>query len=136
VDRTTAPQRIATLMAGLFGVLAAILAAIGLYGVMSYTVSQSSRELALRLALGAKSADLLRLILWQAAQLTAAALVVGSLAALGLSNWLSNMFYNVSPRDATAFSGAFGVIALACLAACVLPALRAMRTSPIDALKA
>ena len=135
VDRTTAPQRIAVMMLGVFGALAVILASIGLYGVMSYTVSQSSREIALRLALGAKGSDLLRLIPWQGAQLTAAGLGLGALAAFGLTDLLADMLYKVSPHDPASFAVAFGMIALASLASCLIPALRAIRTPPIHALK-
>jgi ABC-type antimicrobial peptide transport system permease subunit len=133
VDRTMAPQRIAVLMIGVFGGLAVILAAVGLYGVTSYTVSQSSREMALRLALGASGKDLLGVIMWQGVRLTAGALVIGGIASLGVTHWLT--LYQVSPRDPLSFGSASVVIVLASLMACLVPALRAMRISPIRALK-
>jgi predicted permease len=135
VDRKTAPQRIAVMILGVFGGLAVVLASIGLYGVMSYTVSQSSREMALRLALGANRSDILQNILWQGTQLTAGALVVGVLAAFGLANLLGDLLYKVSPHDPASFAAAFAVIVLASLAACLIPALRATRTPLIHALK-
>jgi ABC-type antimicrobial peptide transport system permease subunit len=133
VDRTMAPQRITVLMIAVFGGLAVILAAVGLYGVMSYTVSQSSREMALRLALGASGTDLLRLIMWQGVRLTAGAIVLGGIAAPGFTRLLT--LYQVSPRDPLSFGSASVIIVLASLLACFIPALRAMRISPIGALK-
>ena len=85
VDRTTAVQRLAVMMLAVFGGLALVLAAIGLYGVMSYTVSQSTRELGLRMALGADAGNLLRLIMSHGLALTSLGVVVGAAAALGLT---------------------------------------------------
>jgi predicted permease len=135
VDRTTAVQRIATMMLTVFGGLALILAAIGLYGVMSYTVSQSTRELGLRMALGANASDLLRLVMSQGLTLTAGGIVLGAAAALGLTRLMGNLLYQVSPRDPLAFASAFLVMAIASLAACFLPAWRATRTDPVRALR-
>jgi predicted permease len=133
VDRTMAPQRITVLMIAVFGALAVILAAVGLYGVTSYTVSQSTREMALRLALGASGTDLVRLIVWQGARLTGGALVLGGIAALGVTRLLT--LYQVSPRNPVSFGLASAVIVLASLMACLIPALKALRISPIRALK-
>lgn len=135
VDRTTAVQRVAVTMLGVFGGLALLLAAIGLYGVMSYTVSQSTRELGLRMALGASTSNLLGLVLSQGLALTAGGVVLGAAAALSLTRLMGNLLYNVSPRDPVAFGSAFVVMAVATLAACFLPASRAARTDPIRALR-
>jgi putative ABC transport system permease protein len=135
VDRTTAVQRVAVAMLGVFGGLALALAAIGLYGVMSYTVSQSRRELGLRMALGAGASDLLRLVMSHGMTLTAGGLVVGAAAALGLTRLLGNLLYKVSPRDPLAFAVALVVMTVAALAACFLPAWRATRTDPVKALR-
>lgn len=136
VDRTIAPERITVMMLAVFGGLALILASIGLYGVMSYTVSQSSREMALRLALGAKASDLLSHIMWHGVRLTAGAVVLGVLAAIGLTNLLGDdLLYKVSRRDPASFAAAFLVITIASLASCLIPAMRAMRIDPIGALK-
>src|SRR5262249_11712518 len=134
VDRTTAPQRIAAKMLGVFGGLALVLASIGLYGVMSYTVSQSTREMALRLALGAHRSDLLQGIMWHGARLTVGAMALGAIAALGVTSLLGHMLYQVSPRDPVSFGAAFIAIAVASLMACFIPGLRAMRIDPIRAL--
>jgi ABC-type antimicrobial peptide transport system permease subunit len=135
VDRTTAVQRIAVMMLGVFGGLALFLAAIGLYGVMSYTVSQSTRELGLRMALGADASNLLRLVMSQGLALTAGGVALGAVAALGLTRLIGNLLYKVSPRDPLAFGTAFAVMAVASLAACFLPAWRATRTDPVRALR-
>ena len=135
VDRTTAVQRVAVMMLGVFGGLALSLATIGLYGVMSYTVSQSTRELGLRMALGANASDLLRLVMSHGIALTAGGIVLGAAAALGLTRLMGNLLYQVSPRDPLAFGSAFLVMAAASLAACFLPAWRATRTDPVRALR-
>jgi predicted permease len=135
VDRTTAVQRIAVVMLGVFGGLALFLAAIGLYGVMSYTVSKSTRELGLRMALGADASNLLRLVMSQGLALTAGGVALGAVAALGLTRLIGNLLYKVSPRDPLAFGTAFAVMAIASLAACFLPAWRATRTDPVRALR-
>jgi predicted permease len=135
VERTTAPQRIGVTILVVFATLALGLAAVGLYGVMAATVSQSTRELALRIALGADAADLLRLVMARAVLLTAAGLGVGLAVALQVTRLLGYLLYNVSPRDPVAFGVAFAVIALASLAASLVPAWRAMRTDPLLALR-
>ncbi|HMC59185.1 MAG TPA: FtsX-like permease family protein, partial [Candidatus Solibacter sp.] len=135
VDRTTAVQRVAVAFLGVFGGLALLLAAIGLYGVMSYTVSQSTRELGLRMALGAERSHLLRLVMSQGLKLTAGGLVLGAAASLGLTRLIVGLLYKVSPRDPLAFGSAFVVMAIASSTACFLPAWRATRTDPGRALR-
>jgi predicted permease len=135
VDRTTAAQRIAVSMLGVFGGLALVLAAIGLYGVMSYTVSQSTRELGLRMALGASVPNLLRLVMSQGLALTAIGVVVGTVAALMMAKLIANLLYHVSPRDPLAFGVALLVMMIAATAACFLPAWRATQTDPVRALR-
>ena len=131
VERTTAPQRIGVMVLVVFAALALGLAAIGLYGVMAATVSQSTRELALRIALGADAADLLRLVMSRSVVLTTAGLVVGLAVALQTTRLLGYLLYNVSPRDPAAFGFAFVVVVLASLVASVVPAWRATRTDPV-----
>ena len=122
-------------MLGLFGGLALLLAAIGLYGVMSYAVSQSTRELGLRMALGAGASDLLRLVMSHGLALTAGGVVVGGAAALGLTRLIGDLLYKVSPRDPLAFGTALVAMTIAAAAACLLPAWRATRTDPARALR-
>jgi predicted permease len=135
VERTTAAQRISVTILVVFGGLAVVLAAIGLYGVMAATVSQSSRELALRMALGAGASDLLRLVLSKGFALMAGGLVLGFIAALEVTRLLGYLLYKVSPRDPIAFGSAFAVIVAASLIACFVPAWRATRTDPLGALR-
>jgi predicted permease len=135
VNRSTSPQLVAVTLVGVLGGLALLLAAIGLYGVMSYSVSQSTRELGLRMALGATPSHLLRLVMSRGLALTAAGIVGGTAAALASTRLLGYLLYNVSPRDPTSFGSAFVVIIVASLAACFLPAWRATRTDPLQALR-
>jgi len=135
VDRSTSPQQVAVTLVGVLGGLALLLAAIGLYGVMSYAVSQSTRELGLRMALGAGASNLLRLVMKRGLALTAGGVALGAAVALGLTRLLGNLLYNVSPRDPLAFGSAFLVMTIAALAACFLPAWRATRTDPVQALR-
>jgi len=115
--------------------LALLLAAIGLYGVMSYAVSQSTRELGLRMALGAGASNLLRLVMSRGLTLTAGGVVFGAAVALALTRLLGNLLYKVSPRDPLAFGSALAVMTITSLAACFLPAWRATRTDPARALR-
>jgi ABC-type antimicrobial peptide transport system permease subunit len=135
VDRTTAVQRVAVKLLGVFAGLALLLAAIGLYGVMSYTVSQRTREMALRTALGASTSNLFGLVLSHGLVLAAGGVVLGVAAALNLTRLMGNLLYNVSPRDPLAFGSEFVVLALATLGACFLPAFRAAYTDPVRALR-
>jgi predicted permease len=135
VDRTTAAQLLAVTFLCVFGGLALLLAAIGLYGVMSYTVSQSKRELGLRMALGAGAPHLLRLVMSRGLALTAGGIALGTATALAVTRLLGYLLYNVSPRDPLAFGSAFLVMAITAAAACFLPAWRATRTDPLRALR-
>jgi macrolide transport system ATP-binding/permease protein len=135
VDRSTSPQLVAVTLVGILGGLALLLAAIGLYGVMSYAVSQSTRELGLRMALGAGASNVLRLVMSRGLVLTASGVTLGAGVALALTRLLGNLLYKVSPRDPLAFGSAFAVMAIASLAACFLPAWRATRTDPARALR-
>jgi len=135
VDRSTSPQLVAVTLVSVLGGLALLLAAIGLYGVMSYAVSQSTRELGLRMALGATPSHLLRLVMSRGLTLTASGIVCGAAVALASTRLLGYLLYNVSPRDPLSFGSAFLVITIASLAACFLPAWRATRTDPLRALR-
>jgi macrolide transport system ATP-binding/permease protein len=136
VDRATSHELVAVALVALFGGLALLLASIGLYGVMSCTVSQSTRELGLRMALGAGKSNVLRLVLLRGLLLTTTGTIIGIALALLLTRLLGNLLYQVSPRDPLAFAAAFVVMTLASVAACFLPAWRATRIDPIQALRA
>jgi putative ABC transport system permease protein len=135
VNRTTAAQRISATILVVFAGVALVLAAIGLYGVMASSVSQRSRELALRMALGASGSDLLGLVLSKGLLLTTAGVILGAVGALQLTRLLGYLLYGVSPRDPRSFGLAFVVIAVVALAACIVPAWRATRTDPLHALR-
>jgi len=135
LDRSTSPQKVAVTLTGILSGLALVLAAIGLYGVMSYTVSQSTRELGLRMALGAHASDLFRLVMSGGLALTAGGIVLGAAAAMALTRLLGYLLYKVSPRDPFVFGSAFVVLTIVSLVACFLPAWRATRVDPIVALR-
>jgi macrolide transport system ATP-binding/permease protein len=135
VYRMNWSKRAAVILLMIFGGIALVLAAIGLYGVISYNVSQSTRELGLRIALGADASDLMRLVVSYGLALTATGVVLGGAAALGLTRLLGYLLYKVSPRDPSTFGSALAVMTIASLAACLIPAWRAMRTDPVQALR-
>jgi len=135
IDEMSYSQRLAVTLVSIFGAMALFLAAIGLYAVMSYAVSQSTRELGLRMALGAGVADLLRLVMSRGLALTAGGVVLGAIVALGLTRLMGNLLYKVSPRDPLAFGVAFVVMTIVALIACFFPAWRATRVDPVRALR-
>jgi len=135
LERSTSPQTVAVTLVGILGGLALLLAAIGLYGVISYAVNQSTRELGLRIALGASGKDLLRLVFSHGLRLITAGVVIGTAAALGLTRLMGNLLYKVSPRDPKAFGLALLVITISSLAAVLVPALRAAGIDPARALR-
>jgi putative ABC transport system permease protein len=128
-------QQIAVTLLGIFGGLAVLLAAIGLYGVMSHTVNQSTRELGLRIALGASAKDLSRLVFTQGFFLTTAGVVIGSATALFLTRLIGSLLYQVNPRDPAAFASALAVLIIISIAAVLLPAIRATKTDPARVLR-
>jgi ABC-type antimicrobial peptide transport system permease subunit len=136
VNRSTSPQLVAVTLVSILGGLALLLAGVGLYGVMSYAVAQSTRELGLRMALGAGAANLLRLVISRGLRLTAGGVLFGAIAALALTKLLGKLLYNVSPHDPWVFGSALAVMALTALSACLLPAWRAARTDPARVLRA
>ena len=118
-----------------FAVLALVLAAVGIVGVVSYTVAQRTHEIGIRVALGARRSDVLRLVLAQGAKLALLGLGIGTAAALGLSQFLSSLLYGVTARDPLTFAGVAALLAIVALAASYIPARRAMRVDPMIALR-
>jgi len=135
VNRSTSPQLVAVTLVSILGGLALLLAAVGLYGVMSYAVAQTTRELGLRIALGAGAANLLGLVISRGLRLTAGGVVLGSGAALALTKLLGQLLYKVSPHDPLVFGSALAVMAVTAISACLLPAWRASRTDPARVLR-
>jgi macrolide transport system ATP-binding/permease protein len=135
VDRSTSPQLVAVTLVSILGGLTLLLAAVGLYGVMSYSVAQANRELGLRVALGASAANLFRRVISRGLQLTAIGVLCGAAVGLALTRLLGTLLYNVSPNDPRAFASAVAAMTIASVAACLLPAWRATRTDPAQVLR-
>lgn len=135
VNRSTSAQLVAVTLVSTLGVLALLLATVGLYGVMSYSVAQSTRELGLRMALGASAPTLLRLVLSRGLRLTLGGVLFGAIAALVLARFLGQLLYNVSPHDPVVFGSALVVMTVTAISACLLPAWRAARTDPARVLR-
>ncbi|PYU68957.1 MAG: hypothetical protein DMG52_30080 [Acidobacteria bacterium] len=133
--KSTARVSFMLVMLSLAGGMALLLGAIGLYGVIGYSVSQRTHEIGIRLALGGQGEDILRLILGQGAMLALIGVAIGVAAALGLSRFLSSLLYGVKPTDPLTFIGVIIVLVLVTLLACYMPARRAMRVDPIVALR-
>ncbi|MDP1568977.1 MAG: ABC transporter permease [Vicinamibacterales bacterium] len=133
---TMAPTRIGAMVIGAFGALALVLAAMGLYGVIAYSVSLRTREVGIRMALGAERGQVLRLVLRQGGTLALAGIGIGVVASLGVGQVIGSLLYGVSGVDALAYGAAAGVLLLVALAANLGPALTASRVNPIRALRA
>jgi putative ABC transport system permease protein len=120
---------------GVFALIALVLAAVGVYGVIAYTVSQRTQELGVRVALGAQRADVLRLILGHGTVLGAAGIAIGLGGALGVTRFLRTLLFGVSPFDPLSFIGVSLVLAAIVLLACYIPARKAMKVDPVEALR-
>jgi len=128
-------NRLRTVLLGVFAGLAMLLAAIGIYGVISYSVAQRTHEMGVRAALGASTWDQIRLVLGSGLSLTAIGLAIGALGALGLTHLLASLLFGVSPRDPLTLILVAAILAAVALAACYIPARRATRIDPMIALR-
>lgn len=131
----SAQQRFVALMLGLFAGLALVLAAVGIYGVIAHSVSQRTRELGIRMALGAGGKDVLGMVLGEGLRMAAAGVVVGLAGAWGLTRFIASLLYGVQPTDPATFAFAPLLLVLVALAACYVPAWRATQVDPIVALR-
>jgi putative ABC transport system permease protein len=132
---SVAPRKFNMLLLGIFASVALVLAAVGLYGVMSYSVSWRTQEIGIRMALGANRADVLGLVVRQGMTLTLIGLVLGLIGAFSMSRVLTGLLYGVSPTDPLTFAGVSIVLLIVALLACLIPARRATRVDPIVALR-
>jgi putative ABC transport system permease protein len=133
-EESAATTRLATRLLAGFGAIALVLAAIGVYGVMAYTVRRRARELATRLALGASPHAIAWLVLRQAAAIASVGLVAGLAAAVAFARTLASLLFDVPPWDPATLAAAGGLLVLATLAAGYLPARRAARVDPVSVL--
>ena len=136
ISESLARRRFHTLLLGAFGALALLLASVGIYGVVSYGVAQRTREIGIRTALGASRGDVLRLVFRQSMRLAAIGMVVGAVAAVGLTRFLSSLLFGVGPTDPLTFGGVVFVVTGVVALACARPAQKALRVSPTTALRA
>jgi ABC-type antimicrobial peptide transport system permease subunit len=128
-------ERLMSRLSSFFACLALILACIGLYGLLSYEVARRTRELGIRMALGAQRRELMRLVVRRGLLLALAGTVIGTGAAMAVTRLMSAMLYNVRPYDPATFGGVCILLVLVSLAACSIPARRAMRINPMVALR-
>jgi predicted permease len=135
LNTTLFPARMGAILLGGFGLLALLLASVGLYGVMSYSVSRRTREIGIRMALGAQSGDVLRLVLRESMTLVAVGMLLGLIVARTATRLLTGFLYGVSPTDPAAFIGIAVLLALVALIASFLPARRAAKVDPMVAFR-
>jgi putative ABC transport system permease protein len=135
VSGSVAGQRTNTFLVGVLAALALVLAVIGVYGVMAYSVAQRTQEIGVRLALGATGRDVLVMVLRNGGRLVLVGIVVGAAAALAFTRFIVGMLYGVAATDGLTFAVAGTTLALVALAACYIPARRATRVDPIQALR-
>ena len=136
VAKSLAQARFSSTLLTIFANLALALAAIGIYGVMSYAVSQRTSEIGIRLALGATIGDVLTMIVLDGLRLAVFGLALGVLLAVGLSRTIATMLYETTGTDPVTFAAVIGVLGAAALLASYLPARRASRIPPVEALRA
>ena len=135
IASSLAERRFSMILFGIFAGLALLLASIGIYGVVSYLAGQRTHEIGIRMALGAKQTDVLRMVLGAGMKMTVIGIFIGLLAALGLTRLMANLLFGVSATDPLTFVGVGTILAIVALAACYVPARRAMKVDPIVALR-
>jgi predicted lysophospholipase L1 biosynthesis ABC-type transport system permease subunit len=136
VNQSSAPQRVGTVLVGAFAAIALLLASVGLYGLVAYTTAQRGKEIAVRMALGAERAAVVRMVIGQGARLVAIGLAAGLVISLILSRVVASLLYRTNALDPATFALVPGVLAAAGFMACALPAWRAGRVEPATALRA
>ena len=135
IDRAVSPRRFVTVLLGGFSALSLVLAALGIYGVIAYAVSQRTGEIGVRMVLGAQAGTVLRMVLGQGAILVAVGVAIGLLGAFAATRVMTALLFQVDATDPMTFGGIAVVLAAVALLACVIPARRAMRVEPTVALR-
>ena len=135
VDTSLSADRFATLLLSAFGVLALILSAIGMYGVVSHSVMQRTPEIGIRIALGARRHQILVMVLGQGCRLAGAGIAIGLIAALTTTQLMTRFLYGVQPTDLTTISSVSLLLLAVALLACYIPARKAMKVDPMIALR-
>ncbi|HTB96102.1 MAG TPA: ABC transporter permease [Terracidiphilus sp.] len=135
ISKSLATRRLSMILLGSFATLALFLSCVGIYGVISYLVSERTREIGVRMALGARRSDVLRLVLGEGAKMALLGIVVGAVAAPALTNLMSSQLYGVTAHDPLTFAGVAALLVAVAIAACFVPARRAMQIDPMMALR-
>jgi predicted permease len=135
LSSTLSPRRFSAVLTGVFAVLALLLAAVGIYGVMSYMVGKRVNEIGIRMALGAQPGDVLRLVVGHGTKLALIGVAIGIVGALALTRLMTSLLFHVKAADPVTFAGVAIVLTLVALLACYIPARRAMRVDPMTALR-
>jgi predicted permease len=128
-------KRFTMTLLGVFALLALLLASVGIYGVLSYLVGQRTKEIGVRMALGAQKFDVLRMVLKDGARMTLVGIVLGLVGAVGLTRLMRSMLYGVKPTDPLTFTSVAVVLGAIAMLACYVPARRAMKVDPMEALR-
>jgi len=136
VDASLSQERMLAKLAGFFAVLALVLACVGLYGVLSYSIARRTREIGVRMALGAGRGDVLGMVLRESLMLAISGVMVGVAAALAVTRYTSSMLWGLTPHDPTTIVGAATLLLAVTLLAAYVPARRAARVDPMAALRA
>jgi putative ABC transport system permease protein len=136
VGDSVAERRLTMVMLAIFAGAALVLAAVGIYGVIAYSVTQRTQEIGIRMALGARQANVLWMVVGNAMLLAATGIVIGAVGGLLLTRLMRDLLFQVRPADPTTFAGVAAVLALVALAASYFPARRAARVDPLVALRA
>ena len=135
IENTVADKSMNTTLLSVFAGMSLLLALIGVYGVMSYTVAQHTREIGIRIALGAQPSTILKLIVGRGLVLVSIGVVIGVLASFALTRFIENMLFGVTPTDPLTFAMIVVLLGFVALLACLVPAARAMRVDPIVVLR-